>query len=55
MRGIGELDADGSRVQRCWTEPVLSALSALTDAQAAEDVGHAVGVEVRRGRSLIAA
>ncbi|MEU8252361.1 IS66 family transposase [Nonomuraea sp. NPDC048916] len=32
LRGIGELDPDGSRVQRCWTEPVMSA---LTDAKAA--------------------
>jgi transposase len=32
LRGIGELDADSTRVQRCWTEPVMSA---LTDAKAA--------------------
>ncbi|WP_113702234.1 IS66 family transposase [Nonomuraea lactucae] len=32
LRGIGELDLEGSRVQRCWTEPVMSA---LTDAKAA--------------------
>jgi hypothetical protein len=32
LRGIGDLDAEGTRVQRCWTEP---AISALTDARAA--------------------
>ena len=32
LRGIGELDVEGSRVQRCWSEPVMSA---LTDAKAA--------------------
>jgi len=32
LRGIGDLDEPGTRVQRCWTEPVISA---LTDARAA--------------------
>src|SRR5437868_5404891 len=39
LRGIGELDPDGSRVQRCWTEPVMSALieakAAVTKARTA--------------------
>jgi transposase len=40
LRGIGELDEDGSRVQRCWTEPVMSA---LTDAKAAVAKARAEG------------
>jgi transposase len=45
------LDADGSRVQRCWTEPVMSA---LTDAKAAvakarAEGATAVDVEVLNG------
>jgi transposase len=32
LRGIGDMDEHGTRVQRCWTEP---AISALTDAKAA--------------------
>jgi transposase len=32
LRGIGDMDEEGTRVQRCWTEPVISA---LTDARAA--------------------
>ncbi|MDP4510647.1 IS66 family transposase [Nonomuraea turcica] len=40
LRGIGELDPDGSRVQRCWTEPVMSA---LTDAKAAVAKARAEG------------
>ncbi|MBT2231670.1 IS66 family transposase [Nonomuraea sp. NEAU-A123] len=40
LRGIGELDPDGSRVQRCWTEPVMSA---LTDAKAAVAQAHTEG------------
>ncbi|MGP3966059.1 IS66 family transposase, partial [Nonomuraea sp. 3N208] len=40
LRGIGELDVDGSRVQRCWTEPVVSA---LTDAKAAVAKARAEG------------
>ncbi|GAA0969565.1 hypothetical protein GCM10009555_016920 [Acrocarpospora macrocephala] len=43
LRGIGELDADGSRVQRCWTEPVMSA---LTDAKAAVAKARADGFSV---------
>jgi transposase len=41
LRGIDELDGDGSRVQRCWTEPVMSA---LTDAKAAVAKARAEGV-----------
>ena len=26
LRGIGELDSDPQKVQRCWTEPVRAAL-----------------------------
>jgi hypothetical protein len=40
LRGIGELDEQGSRVQRCWTEPVMSA---LTDAKAAVAKARAGG------------
>ncbi|GAA1022770.1 hypothetical protein Aple_086910 [Acrocarpospora pleiomorpha] len=40
LRGIGELDPDGSRVQRCWTEPVMST---LTDAKAAVAKARADG------------
>ncbi|MGR6913089.1 IS66 family transposase [[Actinomadura] parvosata] len=42
LRGIGELDGDdpASRVQRCWTEPVMSA---LTDAKAAVAKARAAG------------
>jgi transposase len=40
LRGIGELDGEGSRVQRCWTEPVMSA---LTDAKAAIAKARAEG------------
>ncbi|MEU8252416.1 IS66 family transposase [Nonomuraea sp. NPDC048916] len=40
LRGIGELDEPGSRVQRCWTEPVMSA---LTEAKAAVAKARADG------------
>ncbi|MGW0811312.1 IS66 family transposase [Nonomuraea sp. NPDC002799] len=40
LRGIGELDGEGSRVQRCWTEPVMSA---LTEAKAAVAQARAEG------------
>ncbi|XVQ82663.1 IS66 family transposase [Microbispora siamensis] len=40
LRGIGELDAEHSRVQRCWTEPVMSA---LTEAKAAVAKARADG------------
>jgi transposase len=51
LRGIGELDTDGSRVQRCWTEAVRSA---LTDAKAAvaktrAEGGTAVDAEILHG------
>ena len=40
LRGIGELDTDGERVQRCWTEP---ATQALLDAKAAIAKAHTAG------------
>jgi hypothetical protein len=40
LRGIGELDPDGERVQRCWTEP---AAQALLDAKAAVAKAQADG------------
>ena len=40
LRGIGDMDDEGTRVQRCWTEPVISA---LTDARAAVAKARASG------------
>ncbi|MDP4511939.1 IS66 family transposase [Nonomuraea turcica] len=40
LRGIGELDAEDSRVQRCCTQP---AVRALTDAKAAVEAARADG------------
>jgi transposase len=40
LRGIGELDPDGYRIQRCWTEP---AAQALLDAKAAVAKARADG------------
>lgn len=49
LRGIGELDGDGSRVQRCWTEPVMSA---LTDAKAAVAKARAEGATAVEAETL---
>ncbi|GAA0967936.1 hypothetical protein GCM10009555_012480 [Acrocarpospora macrocephala] len=49
LRGIGELDPDGSRVQRYWTEPVMSA---LTDAKAAVAKARADGATALDGQVL---
>jgi transposase len=46
LRGIGDLDAEGTRVQRCWTEPVISA---LTDARAAVAKARADGATALDG------
>lgn len=40
LRGIGDMDQDGTRVQRCWTEPVIGA---LTEARAAVAKARADG------------
>lgn len=40
LRGVGELDIDGERVQRCWSEP---AAQALLDAKAAVAKARADG------------
>ena len=49
LRGIGDMDADGTRVQRCWTEPVITA---LTDARAAVAKARAGGVTALDGTLL---
>jgi len=47
LRGIGDMDAEGTRVQRCWTEPVISA---LTDARAAVARARADGATALDGK-----
>jgi transposase len=49
LRGIGDMDAEGTRVRRCWTEP---AISALTDARAAVAKARAGGVTALDGTVL---
>ena len=49
LRGIGEMDEHGTRVQRCWTEP---AIRALTDAKAAVAKARAGGVTALDGELL---
>ncbi|GAA4232406.1 hypothetical protein FHR32_002131 [Streptosporangium album] len=49
LRGIGDLDADDSRVQRCWTQP---AAQALTDAKAAVAKARADGATALDGDVL---
>ena len=49
LRGIGDMDEEGTRVQRCWTEPVISA---LTDAKAAVAKARAGGVTALDGTLL---
>jgi len=49
LRGIGDLDEPGTRVQRCWTEP---AISALTDAKAAVAKARADGAPALDGEVL---
>ena len=49
LRGIGDMDEPGTRVQRCWTEPVISA---LTDAKAAVAKARAGGVTALDGKLL---
>ena len=51
LRGIGDMDEQGTRVQRCWTEP---AISALTDAKAAVAKARADGVTALDGKLLAA-
>jgi hypothetical protein len=47
LRGIGDMDEEGTRVQRCWTEPVISA---LTDARAAVAKARADGATALDGK-----
>src|ERR1700722_2124955 len=49
LRGIGDMDAEGTRVQRCWTEP---AISALTDARAAVAKARDGGATALDGKLL---
>jgi transposase len=49
LRGIGDMDEEGTRVQRCWTEPVISA---LTDARAAVAKARAGGATALDGKLL---
>jgi hypothetical protein len=49
LRGIGDMDEEGTRVQRCWTEPVISA---LTDARAAVAKARADGASALDGKVL---
>lgn len=46
LRGLGDMDQHGTRVQRCWTEPVISA---LTDAKAAVAKARADGATALDG------